>query len=241
VKRIICKNNEEISRLGAYIYAEQVWRKPNSVLGFATGGTPVGMYKCLVDMYKGGMVDFSGITTFNLDEYYPMSKSHEQSYDYYMWDNLFSHINVKRENVNLPNGGASDPQKACEEYENKIKLSGGLDMQLLGIGNNGHIAFNEPGDTLHVRTHVTDLTENTIAANARFFESRNDVPRKALTMGMGSIMQARRILMLISGKSKAPVVKQMFSGVITPHVPASMLQLHNDVVVLLDAAAASEL
>ncbi|MCL2081390.1 MAG: glucosamine-6-phosphate deaminase [Oscillospiraceae bacterium] len=241
MKRIICKNYDEMSRLGSYVCAEQVWRKPNSVLGFATGSTPMGMYKCLVDMYKGGMVDFSGITAFNLDEYYPMSKSHEQSYDYYMWDRFFAHINVKRENVNLPNGGASDPQKACEEYENKIRLCGGIDLQLLGIGNNGHIAFNEPGDSLRVRTHVTELTENTIAANARFFECRDDVPRRALSMGMGSIMQARRILMLISGKSKAPVVKQMFSGVVTPQIPASVLQLHNDVVVLLDEAAASGL
>lgn len=241
MKRVICKSYDEVSRLGAYIYAEQIWRKHNSVLGFATGGTPEGMYKYLVSMCKDGMVDFSGVTSFNLDEYYPMSKSHEQSYDYFMWHNLFSHINIKRENINLPNGGAADPQKACDEYENRIKMSGGIDLQLLGIGNNGHIAFNEPSETLHVRTHVTELTEDTIAANARFFESADDVPRKALTMGVGSIMKARRILMLITGKSKAPVVKQMFSGLIAPQIPASLLQLHNDVVVLLDEAAASEL
>lgn len=241
MKRVICKSYDEVSRLGAYIYAEQIWRKHNSVLGLATGGTPVGMYKYLVNMHKDGMLDFSGVTTFNLDEYYPMSKSHEQSYDYFMWKNLFSHINIKRENVNLPNGGAADPQKACEEYENKIKFSGGIDLQLLGIGNNGHIAFNEPEDTLHVRTHVTGLTENTIEANARFFASSDEVPRRAITMGMGSIMKARRIVMLITGESKAKVVKQMFNGMITPQIPASLLQLHNDVVVLLDEAAAAEL
>lgn len=241
MKRIVCKNYEEMSRLGAYVYAEQIWRKPNSVLGFATGGTPEGMYKCLVDMYVGGMVDFSKVTTFNLDEYYPMSKVSDQSYDYFMWSKLFSHINVKRENVHLPNGGAADPQKACDDYESLIERSGGMDLQLLGIGNNGHIAFNEPDDELYVSTHVAELTENTIEANARFFASADEVPRRALTMGIGSIMGAKRVLMLIAGKNKAPVVKKMFSGVVTPQVPASLLQLHPDVVVLLDEAAASML
>ncbi|MCL1820550.1 MAG: glucosamine-6-phosphate deaminase [Oscillospiraceae bacterium] len=241
MKRIICKDYNEVSRLGAFMFAQQIWSKPDSVLGFATGGTPVGMYRYLVDMYKDGMVDFSAVTTFNLDEYYPMSKSHKQSYDYFMWDNLFSHINVKRENVFLPNGGAADAQKACDEYEHKLTLHGGVDLQLLGIGNNGHIAFNEPCDELHVKTHVIELTEDTIEANARFFDSRDDVPRKALTMGLGSIMKARRIVMLITGKAKTPVVKQMFSGMITPQIPASLLQLHPDVTVVLDTEAAGEL
>ena len=241
MKRIVCKSYEELSRLGAYVYAEQIWRKPNSVLGFATGGTPEGTYKCLVDMYKGGMVDFSKITTFNLDEYYPMSKASHNSYDYYMRNHLFSHINVKSENVNLPNGGADNAEKACEDYEARIARAGGIDLQMLGIGNNGHIAFNEPADELSVRTHVVELSDNTIKANARYFESEDDVPRQALTMGIGSIMSAKRVLMLISGKNKASAVKKMFSGVITPQLPASLLQLHPSVIVLLDENAASML
>ncbi|MCL2084762.1 MAG: glucosamine-6-phosphate deaminase [Oscillospiraceae bacterium] len=239
MKRIVCKNYEEMSRLAAYVFARQIWEKPDSVLGFAIGSTPVGMYRCLIDMYNGGMVDFSQVTTFNIDEYYPMSKVSPQSRDSYMWENLFSHINVRRERVYLPNGGAADPQRACDEYEKLLIDRGGIDLQLLGIGRNGHIAFIEPGESMRVNMHVIDLTEDTIKANARFFESADHVPRRALTMGIGSIMNAGRVLMLASGTAKAPVVKQMFSGVITPCVPASMLRLHPDVVVLMDEDAAS--
>ncbi|MCL2084166.1 MAG: glucosamine-6-phosphate deaminase [Oscillospiraceae bacterium] len=241
MKRIVCETYDEMSQIGAYVFSEQIWRKPDSVLGFATGGTPAGMYRCLVKMYNDGLVDFSKVTTFNLDEYYPMSKSSSHSYDYFMWDNLFSKINVRRESVYLPNGGAADPEKACDDYERLLESRGGLDIQLLGIGNNGHIAFNEPADELRVRTYVAELTADTIEANSRFFESAADVPRRALTMGMGSIMSARRILMLIAGEKKAPAVKAMFSGRITPKFPASLLQLHPDAVVILDKDAASML
>ncbi|GHV04562.1 glucosamine-6-phosphate deaminase [Clostridia bacterium] len=241
MKRLVCKNYDEVSRLGAYVYAEQVWRKPDSVLGFSTGGTPIGMYNCLVDMYRSGLVDFSKVTTFNLDEFYPMSKASDKSCDYFMWDKLFKHINVRRENVHLPNGGAANPQRACDDYEALIKLCGGVDLQLLGIGKNGHIAFNEPADSLVVRTHVTDLTETTIESNAAFFGGRENVPDRALTMGIGSIMKARRVMMLITGELKANVVKQMFSGQVLPQVPATLLQLHPDATVLLDEAAASKL
>ncbi|GHV33748.1 glucosamine-6-phosphate deaminase [Clostridia bacterium] len=239
MKRIVCKNYDEVSRLGAYVYAEQVWRKPDSVLGFSTGGTPIGMYKCLVDMYKSGLVDFSKVVTFNLDEFYPMSKASDKSCDFFMWENLFKHINVRRENVHLPNGGAANAVRACDDYEELISVCGGLDLQLLGIGKNGHIAFNEPADRLTVRTHVTDLSETTIEANAAFFGGRDIVPSRALTMGIGSIMTAHRVLMLITGELKAKVVKQMFSGEVMPQVPATFLQLHPDAVVLLDEAAAS--
>ena len=241
MKRIVCKNYEEMSRLAAYMFAQQIWSKPDSVLGFATGATPVGMYRCLIDMYEGGMVDFSQVTTFNIDEYYPMSKVLAQSRDYYMWSNLFSHINVRREYVYLPNGGAADPQRACAEYENLLVSRGGIDLQLLGIGRNGHIAFIEPSDSMQVNMHLAELTDDTIENNARFFAAKDDVPRQALTMGIGSIMNAGRIIMLVSGKAKAPVVKQMFSGIITPKVPASMLQLHPDVIVLMDEESAQEL
>jgi len=239
MKRIVCKNYEELSRAGALVFAEQIWKKPDSVLGLATGGTPVGLYNGLVDMYKDKELDFSRITSFNLDEYFPMEPTEEQSYHSFMWENLFSHVNVRKESVNILDGRVSDPDKACADYEEKIALAGGIDLQLLGIGHNGHIAFNEPDEKLPVSTSVVTLTERTIEANTRFFESRDLVPRKALSMGMGSIMSARRILMLISGKDKAPAVKEMFSGTITTQMPASLLQLHPDVLVLLDAAAAS--
>ena len=239
MKRIVCKNNEELSRSGALMFAEQIWKKPDSVLCFASGGTPLGTYKYLAEMCKGGMVDFSRVTAFSHDEYYPISKANDHSLDNCMWKNLFSQINIDRNNVFLPNGGASDPKKACDEYEKRLASCGGIDMQLLGVGHNGHIAFLEPADELPVNMNVITLTDKTIDANSRFFDSRDDVPRQALSMGIGSVLSTRRIIVLISGKSKAAIVQKMFSGVISTQVPATLLQLHPNVVVILDEAAAS--
>ena len=239
MKRIICKDYAELSRVGAFVFAEQIWRKPDSVLGFATGGTPVGLYDALTALYQDGMLDFSRVTTFNLDEYYPMDPSHQQSYHAFMWEKLFSHINIDKTRVHLPDGTALDPRTACDAYESSLASSGGIDLQLLGIGHNGHIAFNEPGDALSARTNVVTLTERTVDANARFFGSRDEVPRQALSMGIGSILSAHRLLMLISGKDKAPAVKQLFSGAVATRFPASLLLSHPNVLILLDEDAAS--
>ncbi len=239
MKTTICKNYDEMSLVAAYIMAERVRTKPDCVLGLATGGTPVGMYAALADMHRRSGLDFSRVTSFNLDEYYPIKKSNDQSYDYFMWDNLFSHINIKRENVNILDGEAADPDAECREYEARMAGAGGIDLQVLGIGLNGHIGFNEPENEMHVLTHKTGLTESTIEANARFFASAADVPRHSLTMGMGSIMAAKSILLLISGKNKAEVVKRLFAGRITTSCPATLLHLHPDVTLLLDEDAAS--
>ncbi|MCL2390087.1 MAG: glucosamine-6-phosphate deaminase [Endomicrobia bacterium] len=238
MERIICKNYDEVSLLGANILAKRIKENPKSILGLATGSTPVGMYKKLVEMHSKNGLDFSEIRTFNLDEYYPIKKSNEQSYDFFMWDNLFSHINIKRENVHLPNGESADPEKECIAYERMLAEAGGVDIQVLGIGINGHIGFNEPENELKLATHLTSLTPSTIDANSRFFRNIEDVPTKALTMGMGTIMKAKSILLLITGENKAPVVKKLFSGVATTGVPASFLHLHSNVIVLLDEAAA---
>lgn len=237
--RIICENYDEVSLLGAAMVAKVVKSNPRAVLGLATGSTPVGMYKRLVEMHKRDGLDFSMIRTFNLDEYYPIKKANDQSYDYFMRDNLFSHINIKQENIHLPNGECADPAAECAAYEAMLNQAGGVDIQVLGIGVNGHIGFNEPAEELQLPTHLTGLTASTIEANARFFESIEQVPTQALTMGMGTIMKARSILLLITGENKAPVVKKLFDPVVTTKVPASFLTLHPDVTVLLDEAAAS--
>ena len=241
MKRIVCKSYEEVSLVGALVMAQQIYAKPDSVLGLATGSTPLGLYKALIQMHKRGDLDFSNVTTFNLDEYYPIAKSNAQSYDYFMWENFFSHIYIDRSNVHLPNGEADDPERECLRYDAAIQAAGGLDIQLLGIGINGHIGFNEPDEVLSLNTHVTGLTSSTVEANARFFDSAADVPRQALTMGMGNILSAKKILILISGENKAPIVKQLFANVITPQVPASILRLHHDVTYVLDEAAAQGL
>lgn len=241
MEKIICKNDEEVSLYGAVLIAEQVRKNPYSILGLATGSTPVGMYRKLVEMHQRGGLDFSGVNTFNLDEYYPIKKSSDQSYDYFMWDNLFSHINIKRENVHIPNGECLDPEKECVAYEQRMKEAGQIDIQVLGIGVNGHIGFNEPEQELKLQTHLTDLTPSTVDANSRFFSSIEEVPAKAITMGMGSIMKARSVLLLITGAHKAEIAAKLFSGVVTTEVPASFLNLHPQVTVLLDEAAAASL
>lgn len=230
-----------MSKHAAQIVASQVILKPDSVLGLATGGTPVGMYEELVKMHQKGNVDFSHVTTFNLDEYYPLAKENENSYHYYMMDNLFSHINVPEEKMHIPNGSADDINEECVRYEKALEEAGGVDLQVLGIGANGHIGFNEPNVCFESGTHLVELDENTIENNARFFDSIEEVPTKAISMGIGTIMSAGKILLLANGASKAKVIKDMITGQISPALPASILQLHRDVTVIVDQEAAAEL
>lgn len=238
---LVCKNYDEMSKKAAQMILSQVTLKPNSVLGLATGSTPIGMYKELVKMYNEKLIDFSEVSTFNLDEYYNLPKTSDQSYDYFMRVNLFNHINVKNENIHIPNGMASDVELECETYDKQIKESGGVDIQVLGIGHNAHIGFNEPTINFERGTHLVDLKESTIEANARFFEKIEDVPKKAITMGTGSIFKARKIMLLACGDSKADAIYNTVYGKVIPEVPASILQFHNDIVLILDEAAASKL
>ncbi len=234
---IVCENYEQVSKEAAKIIAAQVHLKPNCVLGLATGSTPVGAYNELVDMYKKGEIDFKDVKTFNLDEYYPIKRDNDQSYYYFMHDNLFNYINIPEESIHVLNGEVSDPEKECKDYEKCIKAHGGIDLQLLGIGRNGHIAFNEPDENLVADTHVTALTDDTIDANSRFFADIKDVPTKSPTIGMASIMKARKILILINGAGKHQALKKLLSGEISTMCPATMLNMHSDVVVICDKEA----
>ena len=235
---IITKNYEELSKVAAKEMAEVIKNNPSAILGLATGGSPIGMYKELIRMNKDGEIDFSTVTTVNLDEYVGLSGDHPQSYRYFMNDNLFNHINIDKKNTYVPNGLAKDVEEECKNYDSKIAQLGGTDVQLLGIGNNGHIAFNEPDEALVSGTHLTNLTEDTIRANARFFDSIDEVPKTALTMGLGGIMKSKKIIVIASGESKAEAVKAMVNGKISTNMPASMLQMHRDVVVIVDEEAA---
>lgn len=238
--RIICaKDYKEMSEMAADIIGAQVLLKPDAVLGLATGSTPIGTYEELVRRYEAGRLDFSKIKTVNLDEYRGLTRDNDQSYYYFMHTHLFDHININKNNTNVPDGMEPDALKVGQDYENIIKNYGGIDLQLLGLGNNGHIGFNEPGDEFIDKTHVVDLTESTIEANKRFFASIDDVPKQAYTMGIGSIMRAKRVLMVVNGKGKAEIVKEAFFGPITPKVPASILQLHNDFILIGDVEALS--
>lgn len=234
---ILCDTYEEVSAAAERLVESQIVLKPNCVLGLATGSTPVGMYKKLVEKHKAGELDFSGVVTFNLDEYYPLSADNNQSYHYFMNENLFSHINVKPENIHIPNGEAADCKAECDEYERMIEEAGGIDLQILGIGQNGHIGFNEPDAKLNTRTHVTDLTESTIKANSRFFDSIEDVPRKALTMGIATILKSKKIILLASGANKHNVVAALLQGNLDTEIPASMLNVHPDVTLICDKDA----
>lgn len=233
------KDYKEMSEMAADIIGAQVLLKPDAVLGLATGSTPIGTYEELVKRYESGRLDFRKIKTVNLDEYRGLTKDNDQSYYYFMHSHLFDHINIDKANTNVPDGMEPDAIKAGEDYENIISNFGGIDLQLLGLGNNGHIGFNEPCDEFIDKTHVVDLTQSTMEANKRFFASIDDVPKQAYTMGIGSIMRARRVLMLVSGKGKAQIVKDAFFGSVTPKVPASILQLHNDFILIGDAEALS--
>ncbi len=232
---------KDMSRKAANIISAQMILKPDCVLGLATGSTPVGLYEQLVDWYKKGDLDFSGISTVNLDEYKGLNRENDQSYYYFMHDHLFNHVNVRPECTNVPNGMEPDSEKECRRYEELIDSLGGVDLQLLGLGHNGHIGFNEPAPVFEKVTHCVDLTESTIEANKRFFASAEEVPKQAYTMGIGTIMKAKRILVVVSGEDKAEIVAKAFSGDVTPEVPASILQMHQDVTVVADKAALSRL
>ncbi len=234
---ILCENYEEMSAKAANIFAAQLTLKPDSVLGLATGSTPVGMYKKLIEKNKAGEIDFSNVRTFNLDEYYPIKRDNSQSYFTFMNENLFSHINIDIKNTHVPNGETDNPEEECKNYEKMLNEVGGVDLQVLGIGQNGHIAFNEPDDALFSYTHITDLTKNTIEANSRFFESEKDVPTQAITMGMASIMSAKKIILLANGANKKDAVKELLNDKITTSVPATLLKLHPDVVLICDKDA----
>lgn len=238
MKLIVVNNYEELSKVAAKEFSKIIKEKENAVLGLATGGSPVGMYKELIRMYEQKELNFSKITTVNLDEYIGLNPEHNQSYRYFMNNNLFNHINIDKSNTFVPNGLAEDLEAQCKEYDQKIAELGGIDIQLLGVGNNGHIAFNEPNNELSSGTHIISLTDNTIEANARFFDNIDDVPRKAITMGVGGIMKAKKIILIASGESKAEAIKGIFSGKITTANPATMLQMHRDVTVIVDEAAA---
>lgn len=240
MKVVKTKDYDDMSRKAANIISAQIITKPNCVLGLATGSTPIGTYARLVEQYKQGDLDFSGVTTVNLDEYKGLNRENDQSYYYFMHDNLFSKVNINLERTFLPDGMEPDAKKACEDYNRVIAATGGVDLQLLGLGHNGHIGFNEPADYFEAETHCVDLTESTITANRRFFASEEEVPRQAYTMGIKTIMQAKKVLLVVSGADKAAIVKEAFFGAITPKVQASVLQLHNDVIIVADEAALSE-
>ena len=230
-----------MSRKAANIISAQVIMKPDCVLGLATGSTPIGLYQQLVAWYEKGDLDFSEVRTVNLDEYKGLSRENDQCYYYFMHHNLFDHVNLPAENSHLPNGMEPDSDKECRRYSELIRSMGGVDLQLLGIGHNGHIGFNEPGDAFDNDVHCVDLTQSTIEANKRFFASADDVPKQAYTMGIKTIMQAKKILIVASGEDKADIVRDAFFGPITPKVPASVLQLHNDVTLVADEAALSKI
>ena len=236
---IVTKNYDDMSRKAANIIAAQIITKPNCVLGLATGSTPIGTYKELIAAYNNGDLDFSQVSTVNLDEYRGLDHDNDQSYYYFMMNNLFKHVNIDVAKTHVPDGTIEDADQACSDYEAIVKSYGGVDLQLLGLGHNGHIGFNEPADEFPKDTHCVDLTESTIQANARFFEKIEDVPTQAYTMGIGTIMRAKKILLVASGKDKAEIVKKAFFGPVVPQVPASILQMHQDVTIVVDEAAAS--
>lgn len=235
------KDYKDMSRKAANIISAQVIMKPNCVLGLATGSTPIGTYDQLIEWYNKGDLDFSEVTTVNLDEYKGLPRTNDQSYYYFMHQHLFDRVNIDPERTNVPNGMEPDAEKECGRYEELIRSLGGVDLQLLGLGHNGHIGFNEPGEAFEKETHCVDLTESTIEANKRFFASADDVPKQAYTMGIKTIMQAKKILIVVNGENKADIVERAFFGPVTPEVPASILQLHNDVTLVGDEAALAKI
>lgn len=238
--RIIKKSDyDELSKAAARIVAQVVQRKPGCVLGLATGSSPLGMYRELVRMHREEGLDFSGVTTFNLDEYVGVPPEHDQSFSYFIQENLFRHINIQAENTHLPDGMAGDVEAYCAGYEAQIEAAGGIDLQVLGIGSNGHLAFNEPGSSLASRTRPVLLTDQTRQDNAHFFASLDEVPTHAISMGLGTIAEARRLLLLANGEKKAQAIHAAIEGPLTAMMPASLVQIHPDVTILVDEAAAS--
>ena len=226
------KSYAELSRKAANLISAQVLSKPDSVLGLATGSTPIGTYKQLIEWYEKGDLDFSEVKSINLDEYVGLTGDHDQSYRYFMNTNLFNHVNIDKSKTNVPSGVAEDLEAECTRYDALIESMGGIDLQLLGIGHNGHIGFNEPADSFVVPTHVVELGETTINANARFFSSADEVPKKAVTMGIKAIMQAKKVLLIANGPDKKAIVEKALYGPVTPEVPASILQFHPDLTVV---------
>lgn len=230
-----------LSDRAAEIVTAQIQKKPDSVIGFATGSTPLGLYERLIRNHRERGLDFSKVTTFNLDEYVGLPPGHDQSYHYFMWENLFNHINVTPDKVYIPDGTVEDVSYHCEWYEEQIDNAGGIDLQILGIGANGHMAFNEPGSSLGSRTRIKTLTRETVEDNARFFDEASEVPRQAITMGIGTIMEAKQLLLLASGSGKASAIKKTLEGHITAMVPSTIVQLHRYAQILIDEDAAEEL
>lgn len=240
MKIIKAKDYDDMSRKAANVISAQVIMKPDCVLGLATGSSPIGTYKQLVEWYEKGDLDFGDVTTVNLDEYRGLPKDNDQSYDYFMHSHFFDFVNINPERTFLPDGMNDDPEKECARYEEVIRATGGVDLQLLGLGHNGHIGFNEPGEVFEKGTHCVDLQPSTIEANKRFFASADDVPKQAYSMGIQTIMMAKKILVVVSGEDKAEAVKNAFFGPVTPKVPGSILQMHLDVTVVADEAALSK-
>ena len=241
IEVLAVRDSDEMSEKAAKIIADAIRNKPNLVLGLATGSTPEGCYRELIRMHREEGLDFSKVVTFNLDEYIGLTPTHPQSYRYFMDEKLFRHVNIKMENTHVPDGLSDDFQRTCEEFEEAIKASGGIDLQLLGIGGNGHIAFNEPGSPSDSRTRVVELSERTIEDNARFFKSIDEVPRRAISMGIGTVMEARKIMLLASGEGKAEAVAKSVEGPVTTDVPASILQKHPNCIFIVDESTASKL
>ena len=240
MKIIRAKDYKDMSRKAANIISAQVIMKPNCVLGLATGGTPVGAYAQLVEWYNKGDLDFSEVTTVNLDEYRGLPKEHPESYWSFMHRNLFDHVNIDPAHINLPDGTNLDAEAECKRYDEVIRSVGGVDLQLLGIGHDGHIGFNEPHDAFDLGTHCVDLAQETIEANKRFFDGNEDlVPKQAYTMGIKTIMQARKVLVVANGLAKAKAVKAVVSGPVTPECPGSILQMHPDCILVADEEALS--
>lgn len=240
--RIIeAKDYKELSKQAANIIAAQIVMKPDCVLGLATGSSPIGTYDQLVEKYENGDLDFSKVSSVNLDEYRGLDHENDQSYYYFMHEHLFDRVNIDVENTNVPDGTNPDAEAECKRYEELIRSYGGVDLQLLGLGHNGHIGFNEPAPVFEKETHCVDLTESTIEANKRFFASADDVPKQAYTMGIGTIMRAKKILVVVSGADKADIVAKAFFGDVTPEVPASILQMHPDVTIVGDAEALAKI
>ncbi len=234
------KDYQALSRKAANIISAQIIMKPNCVLGLATGSSPIGTYKQLIEWYQKGDLDFHEVKTVNLDEYVGLSGDNEQSYRHFMNENLFNHVNIELQNTNVPDGRAEDMNTECQRYNNLIRSLGGIDLQLLGIGRNGHIGFNEPEEAFEQETHMVNLTESTIEANSRLFNDPSEVPRHAVTMGIKTIMQARQILLIASGEDKADAIQKTIFGAVTPRVPASILQIHNSLTIVADEAALSK-
>ncbi len=235
---IVCENYQEVSKKAAQMILSQVTLKPESVLGLATGSTPVGMYENLVELNKKGDIDFSEVKSFNLDEYYNLPRTNDQSYYYFMHQHLFNHINISPKNIHIPNGMTKNVEEECAKYDEAIEEAGGIDIQVLGIGNNAHIGFNEPTMNFEKGTHLVELEQSTIEANARFFDNIDDVPKKAVTMGVGAIFKSRKIMLLACGEGKAEAIYNTVHGKVVPEVPASILQFHSDIVLILDKEAA---